>query len=169
MTITGAVNHFIFKFNKVWKATEKDQEAIKVIMNFVEQKHKKQLAQNELFAKLYINTYRQLLEHYNTTVFDKEIQKKLHGALDKPLSHFIEKLKNSLNKSEQYSLYKELGIEQKHPATVSESKKEQDINKLINAMNDDSKKDAFVGDVWKYDDVQDIILQQVNHAINLLK
>lgn len=168
MTITSAVNHFIFKLNKVWKSTSRDEESIKTIMSFVEQKHKKQLTQNELFAKLYINTYRQLLEHYNTTVFDKEVQKKLHEDLDKPLSYFIKKLTDSLNESELYSLYKELDIEIKHPALVSETKKEENVNKLIKAMDDKSKKDAFIGDVWKYDDVQDIITQQVNHAINIL-
>ena len=85
MNIKKAVEHFLWKLNpknSQWKATDKDVEAINGIMTFVNQKHKQQLNENQLFAKLYINYYAELLKYYKSTVSDREAQKELHILLE---------------------------------------------------------------------------------------
>ena len=103
-TVKKAVEHFLWKLdpkNNQWKATESDIKAIKQIAEFTEDKLKQQFADNQLFAKLYITFYGELLRYYNATVFDKEPQKALNKILDTPIEILIEKFVDKANLIEQ--------------------------------------------------------------------
>ena len=67
MTINKAINHFLWKLNpknKQWKATQNDADAINEIADFAQTKLSEQFNDNQLFAKLYITFYGELLKVY---------------------------------------------------------------------------------------------------------
>jgi len=101
MTIKKALDHFSYKLQKVWKTTETDQKAIDTIYDFVNKKNKQQFNDNQLFGKLYITFYGELLRFYKTDVFDKEPQKAINKILDSPIELIIEKFINKAQTEEQ--------------------------------------------------------------------
>jgi len=103
-TVKKAVEHFIWKLdpkNNQWDATENDIKSLKEIVKFVEHKHEQQYNNNQLFAKLYITFYGELIKYYNATVFDKEPQKALHQILDTSIETLIQKFLDKANLQEQ--------------------------------------------------------------------
>lgn len=139
MTIKSAIEHFLFKLNpknNIWKATKRDAEAINEIINFVEEKHAKQLENNQLFAKLYVYIYTKFLVYYDCTIFDNKHQIELHKLLDQPFSHFIEKLTRVLNDSEIYYTLKKYDKDIKSPISddlshIHESRLEDFIDSTV--------------------------------------
>jgi len=113
-TIKQAINHFMFKLNpknNIWKATQKDADAINEIIEFVESKHRQQLNSNELFAKLYITLFGELLKYYNCSVFDPTPQKAINKILDTPIEVIIQKFIDKANITETGLQMEEAGIE----------------------------------------------------------
>ena len=97
-TVKKAIEHFIYKLdpkNNIWKATETDIKAIKLIAEFTEEKLNQQFNDNQLFAKIYVSFYGELLKYYESTVFDigpaKELNKMLDIPFDRLVDKFIEK------------------------------------------------------------------------------
>ena len=114
MNIKRAIDHFRWKFQNIWKPTENDVEAINEIMKFVNEKHSKQLENNELFCKLYIKYYGELLKYYRASVFDKEPQKELHKLLDTPLENIIQEFTDTVNEIETFLKMEVAGITEGH-------------------------------------------------------
>lgn len=166
MTIKKAIDHFNFKFDKVWKPTQYDVDALITIIEFVEDKHKKQIQDYHLFAKLYIVVYAQYLDRYKTTVFDDIPKKELNKLLDKPLDFFLNLFTQRLNESELYSLFDELNINMDHPALKSDKIKDKETNKLHNALNDKENIKRFRGEIWKKEVVQEKLELDINNLIN---
>jgi hypothetical protein len=122
-TVKKAIEHFYFKLNpenNIWKATDNDVKALNLIMEFTESKLKKQYNNNQLFGKLYITFYGELLKYYNATVFDKEPQKALHQILDTPMEVLIQKFLDKANLQEQ-TITHSLKNGFKHPEQVDTS------------------------------------------------
>ena len=97
-TVKKAIEHFIYKLdpkNNIWKATETDIKAIKLIAEFTEEKLNQQFNDNQLFAKIFVSFYGELLKYYESTVFDiepaKELNKMLDMSFDRLVDKFIEK------------------------------------------------------------------------------
>lgn len=144
MTISRAINHFLWKFNpknNQWKATERDQEAINTIIEFTEKKHSQDFVNQELFAKLYITFYGELLKFYDATVFDKTPQKALHKILDTPIETIIEKFVDKANLQEQTVEYrsknKTLHPQEGHTETIepfAEAMTVEDATENLTAM-----------------------------------
>lgn len=169
MTVKKAVDHFVFKLTKVWKATDQDAVAINTIMKFVEDKSKQQYQDYHLFAKLYVMVYAQFLKKYNATVFADIPRKELTKYLDTPLEHIIQRFVDRLNESELYSLFDELDVNMnQHPVLKTAEQKEQELNMLCEAVKDKDKLDQLTGVVWDYDTVKDNLQAQINDTINLL-
>ena len=166
MTIKRAIEHFSFKFKNVWKPTQPDVEALNTIIEFVEAKHKKQIQDYQLFAKLYIMVYAQYLERYKTTIFDEIPKKELHKLLDRPLDFFLELFTQRLNESELYSLFDELYINMDHPILKSDELKNKETNKLQNALNDKENLRKFTGQIWCKEEVTENLELQINNVIN---
>ena len=91
MTIHKAIRHFEWKLSNNKNTTKTDGEAYNTMVEFVEQKHKQQYNENQLFAKLYITFFGEMLKYYNATVFDKEPQKAIHQILNTPIEVLIDK------------------------------------------------------------------------------
>ena len=94
MTIKKAVEHFEWKLdpkNKQWKATPNDIEAYNEIISFTEHKLKEQFNDNQLFAKIFVSFYGELLRYYENTIFDVEPSKVLYQILDTPFDRLVDK------------------------------------------------------------------------------
>lgn len=170
-TINKAVNRLEWRFKNTWRQSlkEDDIHALNKIIEFIEDKHKKQIQDYHLFAKLYIMVYAQFLEKYNATVFDKIPVKELSRYLDQPLENIIQRFTDKLNESELYELFNEVGIEQKHPVLVGEEQKNKETDLLIETINSDENLRRLKGQVWDYETIKENIELQVNNAINTFK
>ena len=136
MTIKKAIEHFEWKFTNKWKPTEADLNAYNTILKFIKDKHEQQYNNNQLFAKLYITFYGELIKYYNATVFDKEPQKALHQILDTPIQTIIQKFLDKANLQEQTIKHStKNGF--KHPKQVDTS----DIEPNATAMTYDEAKE----------------------------
>lgn len=166
-TIKKAVEHFAYKCANVWGATTKDAEALDMIMGFVEDKHKKQIQDHQLFAKLYIVVYSQYLEKYKTTVFDDIPRKELTKLLSYSTEQLVQRFTDKLNESELYSLFETLDIDMSHPATKTQEIKDKETDKLQEALKDKDNFDKFNGKVWDYETVKENLELQINNTINL--
>lgn len=137
MTINDAVKYMGFMLKKnYWKKTDKSLKAYNTIAEFVEEKHAKQLENNQLFAKLYVYIYTKYLVHYDCTIFDSKHQIEIHKLLDQPFSYFIEELTKVLNDSEIYYTLKEYDKDIKSPISdelshIHESRLEDFIDSTV--------------------------------------
>ena len=108
-SIKKAVDHFEWRlknFNgKTLKVSENDVKALNLISDFVEQKHKEQINDYQLFGKLFITFYGELLRFYKTDVFDKEPQKAINKILDSPMELIIQKFIDKAQEEEQRLQY----------------------------------------------------------------
>ena len=164
MTIKKAVDNIVWKLSNVWKSTQKDEDSINTIRRFVYDKHKEQINNYELLAKLYIFVYQEFLRNHNTTVFNSVPQKELNKLIDRPIEEFIKDFTKSQNDIEQRLYFKELGIEEKHPALKTLEEKAKDLEKLK-----DFNKDRLFGTVWKVEDIQPQLINQINSVIDFIK
>lgn len=174
MDINKAVQRLGWRFEKASKKSDhsftinqNDLDALKTIDAFVVKNQKEQLQNQELFAKLYINNLTELIEHYNTSIFDPIPRKRIHGVLRQSLQNLTEKLKDTLNDSEMYKLMKEIGVDLKHPLLRSEEETGTDLDKLLGAFIDSENKKRLIGEVWDFETVKDCLEKEVNSAINL--
>lgn len=174
MDINKAVQRLGWRFDQASKRqdhsfiiNQNDLDALKTIDAFVVKNQKGQLKNHELFAKLYINNLSDLMEYYNTNIFDPIPRKRIHEILRQSLPELIEKLKETLNDSEKYVLMKEIGIDLKHPLLRSEEETAEDLNKLQEILGDSENKKRLLGEVWDYETVKDCLELELNRAINL--
>lgn len=166
MTVHKAIDRITWRLNNGWKANENDARAINTIIEFINDKHKEQLVNYGLFAKLYIYFYGSLLNHYKATVFSSIPQKELHKILYKPLEDHIEHFKNTLNDSELYIAYSDLDISLKHPKLLTEEERQRDAKKL------EENKDKIAGAIanaWDYESVKEHLDTMINKAIDTYK
>ena len=120
MTIKKAIEHFTWRFSNGLTPTPKDVEAINEIIEFTENTLNKNFDNQQLFAKLYITMYGELIKYFNASVFDKEPQKALHQILNTPLDAIIDKFVDKANLQEQTIEHsKKNGF--KHPKQVDTS------------------------------------------------
>ena len=150
MTIKRAIEHFGWRFENGLNPTENDIEAYNTIVRFVKDKHEKQYNNNQLFGKLYISFYGELLKYYNSTVFDKEPQKALHQILDTSIETIIHKFLSKANLQEQ-TINHTTKNGFKHPKQVDTS---------------DIEPDAIA---MKYVEAEENLKQMINLALNQYK
>lgn len=94
MTIKKAIEHFEWKLdpkNKQWKATPNDIEAYNKIVEFTEEKLNQQFNDNQLFAKIFVSFYGELLKYYEATMFDDIPEKSINKILDTPFETLVDK------------------------------------------------------------------------------
>lgn len=175
MAIINAVNRLYWRFggngNKYpFPVNNKDIEAYNIIKDHILQSQKKQFEKEELFAKLYIYLYMKILQNDQTTVMDNRARKKIFNLLKKPLYQIVEEFQKSLNDSEQYGILETIQEGKiKHPATQTETEKEASQERLKIILEDPKNKDKFMGEVWDYETVLNLVEAEVNQAINTFK
>jgi len=105
MTPEKALSHFKYKLTTSWKPTAFDLEAYNALVEFVNEKQKKQLIDNQLFAKLFIWSYAQLLRHYKSNIYSKIPKSHLQDILKKSTDQHALEFKEQLNDSEVYAVF----------------------------------------------------------------
>lgn len=173
MEIDKAVQRLGWRFQQAAQKSDhsfvinqNDIEALKAIDAFVVKKQKINYQKHELFAKLYINYVTELTDHYGTTLFDPIIRRRMYGILRQPMQQLIEKALNSLNDNGKYQLFKEYGIELKHPVIRSEEETARNMEKLKDALTDPVNMQKFMGEEWDYKMVANLFEKDINRAIN---
>lgn len=157
MTITKAIQRFVWRLKNGWKANENDLEALNTIIDFVNNKHNAQLSNNEVAFKLYVTALSWFIDHYKTDVFDPIPQKELHKLLNKPLQPFIQRFTDKINLKALESVLDEKGI---NPLkTISNAQKgiSNDVTEL--SMND-------FNDAYDVESVSGILQNQFNLFLN---
>ena len=77
-----------------------DLECFNRIVDFVEDKQKKQLINNQLFGKLYIYLYGEFVNYYNSNIMSDIPQKELHRLLCKDLRSIVQEVTDRINLNE---------------------------------------------------------------------
>lgn len=160
MTIKKAIEHFQFKLSNVWKPTQPDIEAYNSIIEFVEEKHNNQINNNQLFAKLYISYYAEIIKYYQASVFDKEPQKALHKILDTPIEQLINDFVKKVNDIEVSNKMKLAGINLKHPILQTDQEKEKNLEIFRPEMLENE---------LEYEEAKDNLTSLINLALNEYK
>jgi hypothetical protein len=94
MNINKALEHFQYKFKNSWKPTPKDIEAYNAIVDFKELQETKNMAENELLAKLWVHQLI-LLSRSNMYNGERSIQV-IDEILSKSVYEWCIKLKNEI-------------------------------------------------------------------------
>lgn len=154
--IKKAIEHFSWKlktcWGKSWKPTQTDVEALNFIMEYANMMSKKQLTDNQLFAKLYIFAYGEYLIKHGATVFDSELRKRFNKNLARPIENLIEEFKNDLNTTELYQSFLDKGIPITHPHLLTKEERERM---------------EVVTDVWNYDTVKEMLERDINNILTI--
>lgn len=176
MDINKAVQRLGWRFDQASKRqdhsfiiNQNDLDALKTIDTFVVKNQKGQLKNQELFAKMYIHNLTELVEYYNTTIFDPIPRKRIHEILRQSMPELTEKLKETLNDSEKYELMNEIGVGLKHPLIRSNEETGNGLDKLQEVLVDPENKKRLLGEVWDSKTVKDCIETEVNKVINLFE
>ncbi|SHG34890.1 hypothetical protein SAMN05444483_10992 [Salegentibacter echinorum] len=159
----------IKKSDNSFHINSNDLEALKAINRAIQEHQKQQYEHNELFAKLYIYLFQKILENDNATVMDKEPRRKIYNLLKKPLHSIISDLTQSLNDSERYEVLEKAGALMDHPAIESNEKRINSTKAMQRALKDNENTQKFLGDVWDYETVSEIVQTEINQAINIFK
>lgn len=93
-------NYFKFEPN------ESDFNALKSILGSLDRNKKINIANNTLFAKLYIYHLTMNIRHFETTVLNSYPEKELKRMLDKPLEMFVQSFYNDLHNNQLNKLLK---------------------------------------------------------------
>ena len=175
MKIKEAINRIYWRFggndnSHPFPVNEKDVEAYNVLAKVVEENQKQQFRNNELFAKLFIFTYKRMFELEGGNIMDQGMtakRRKIYHLLQKPVPQLIEEFKDMLNDSEVYELYASIEVENKHPALQIEQARVSNMEKLQKALKTPENKSKFLREVWDYDVVAECLESEVNQAIEL--
>lgn len=127
-----------------FEPNENDFKSLKSILGSLDRDKKINVANNVLFAKLYIYHLTMNIRYFETTVLNSFPEKDLHNLLSKPLGLFIKAFYNDLQ--------------------------ENQLNKLLKT-NDENKQKEIVNDyerlkeTFSLDYVTDKLLESINNAL----
>lgn len=128
MTIKESLQriHWRTSSGNAYKPNEKDIEAVNFLVEWVSKEKEKTLQQNQLFAKLYIIYFGELLLHYRDVEF---AQKQINDMLSKSTNEHVFWFRQFFNEIEFSKIHTSLGLSKKHPALLSdiENEKEKQI------------------------------------------
>jgi hypothetical protein len=132
MKIKEAIQRLSFTVSKQNKPNTTDAEALNKILEYVNATIKKEVNENELFAKLYVYSL------INETVFYKGdidlAQKRINEILGKSLYSLYESHRDNFNALSFNNYLLQNGLSDKHPLAYNET--EQQANKDITKLKD---------------------------------
>ena len=181
MKIKEAVSQIGFRFSGALKKSrelkkdpvlylnQKDIQAIKRIGEYVEQKEVEQFHDHELFAKLFIFTYKRIFEIEGGNIMDNGMtakRRKIYRLLNKPTYQLVQEFTDMLNQSEQYEFIEEVQVDIRHPLLISDEQRRNNLKKVEEACMKPENKKRLLGKVWSNDFVKECIEAEVNQAIN---
>lgn len=155
MKLKQAFNRLSWRITSLKNKNQTDIDALKTVAEFIDKTDK--LNDYQLFAKIYVTFYGELLQYYKTSVFDPSPQKDLHRLLDQSWERTVEKFVKKANDMEVYVRFKEAGISDKHPMLKTDEEKKKDLEKF---------KLEFTDPIMTYEDAEQNLKALINLAIN---
>jgi hypothetical protein len=132
MKLKESIQRLSFTVSKQNKPNNTDAEALNKVLEYVNGTIKKEVNENELFAKLYVYLL------INETVFYKGnidlAQKRINEILRKSLYSLYESHRDNFNAVSFNNYLHENGLSEKHPLTYNDE--EQQINKGLTKLKD---------------------------------
>lgn len=132
MKLKEAIQRLSFTVSKQNKPNPTDAQALNKILEYVNGTIKKEINENELFAKLYVYLL------LNEVVFYKGDvdmgQKRINEVLQIPLIDMYENFRMSFNAIALNNFLHENGLSEKHP--LQYNKEEEAVNKLLTQHQD---------------------------------
>lgn len=132
MKLKEAIQRLMFTVSKQNKPNNTDAEALNKVLEYINGTVKKEVNENELFAKLYVYLL------LNEVIFYKGdvdlSQKKINEVLNLPLIDLYDKFRMSYNAIELNNFLHENGLSDKHPALYTDA--EQQTNKELTKHKD---------------------------------
>lgn len=132
MKLKEAIQRLSFTVSKQNKPNNTDAEALNKVLEYVNGSIKKEVSENDLFAKLYVYLL------LNETIFFKGdvdmAQRSISKVLEKPILDLYEAHRNSFNAISFNNYLLENGLSDKHPLAYNEA--EQQHNKKITNLKD---------------------------------
>lgn len=156
-TVKDAVDRLGFRISNHWKHNQADIDAYNKIVEYVEKKNEQQFNDNQLFGKIFITFYGELLKYYKASVFDKQPQIDINKMLAQPMESVIQKFLEKANEQELYLRMKEAGISDKHPLLKTDEEKENEKGKFKMEMLDP---------VMTEQEATDNLSAMINNALN---
>lgn len=135
MKLKDAIQRLQWRFgnNKQFLPNQNDADAFNLILDFINSSVKKDVIENELFAKLYVKMLTDYLTCLNNDV--DASQKAISQTLNKPLEALYLEFKNRFNTYAFNNFLIDQGLDfKKHPALYSEY--EENINKEVTKHKD---------------------------------
>lgn len=140
MTIEKATQRIGWRLGtgKAFQPNQGDIDAYNEIVEFIQEKQKKQIIDNQLFGKLYIYLYGEFVTYYKATAMDSIPQKELNKLLTKDLRTIVTEVTDRLNLADMELCIKQnKSIKQYNPLQydeVAENFKVM-VNSAINAYS----------------------------------
>lgn len=135
MKLKDAIQRLQWRFgnNKQFLPNQNDADAFNLILDFINSSVKKDVLENELFAKLYVKMLTDYLTCLNNDV--DASQKAISQTLNKPLEVLYLEFKNRFNTYAFNNFLIDQGLDfNKHPALYSAD--EENINKEVTKHKD---------------------------------
>lgn len=164
MTLEKNVERMFWRLsNGSFKPNQNDLKAMTEITEWINREKEDTLKQNLLFAKLYTVVFIQEIEYMQDIHF---AQRKVHDVLNKPIETHYREFYEKLNSVELSKFSKKIGLNQKHPALMTEE--ETQLDQEIIKLNSEEFKKYCLG-LWAYEKVQTSLNNQITEAINYYK
>jgi len=154
--------HWRISAGNNFKPNETDAQALNEIVNWVNASKENTIKENQLFGKLYIIYFGELLEHYK----DLEMaQKTMRKSLSDSIIDHTEWFRFKLNNIENMSIYKELGLYEKPYYFQSKEELENEA-KVI-----EENQIKFLASInkWTIEKVAKSLSNQITECINKYK
>ena len=138
MTIEKAMQRIGWRLSgKPFQPNQNDIDAYNFIVEFVEQKQKQQIIDNQLFGKLYIYLFGEFVNYYKATVIDDIPQKQLNKLLSKDLKQIVQEVTDRLNFSELENYVKKKDLKGYKPMEYEEVAENMRVmvNGALNTFN----------------------------------
>lgn len=161
MSLENSIKHLHWKCSQA-NASIKDRQAIDEVIEWINREKKKTIQQNQLFAKLYICHFGELMIHFKDISF---AQKELHKLLSESTINHVEWFRKKFNLIHQNKALKKMGLSATpwYILEKPELKKEDDLIQ--------ENQELFLGHLnkWNIELIQKSLDNQITDAYNLYK
>ncbi len=122
MNLSRSLKRLSWRFSKGnFTPSQEDINCLLEVIEYVDRKEKQQLIDNQLFGKLYIFVFGELIRHYEATPESDIPQKELHKILDKNLKTIVNEFTDKVNNAKLAHVTNENDLKAYNPIAYEES------------------------------------------------
>lgn len=153
MQTKEALNRIKWRFGlkKPFKVNFNDFDAINALIDYYDRDRQNKGRKHQLYAKLFIFLFGQVLQKFETTLMDEIPQKYISGILEKPLEIHVQEFTDIVNHLEYMVVIKQIDPENKHPGLETDREKMQKLSRLTPEQIETLTKKTYTYDqVWEF-------------------